>query len=404
MLTRNSRAAALLALSTLGACADPVERLMSPDTLTPAASTAPPPAHLASVEIGGGTHAVWPYTGTNLFGIPQDPINLVFTGNSDPRNVRNALLSLSGDRTGAPFNASPEGMLLAGIAQGCSWTDAFGDNQTSYSGDDGWAGSVIQLECGGYNNFRFHLRLFPAGTVTLGNVHAEVIIPGTQQHEVLTWEAAEKFVVMELLRGGLLTAPPAETGIINETEFYKSIMVPVYNGIPDGHPLRMLSGGPLSGPVSSPVPVRTDGKATVLTLATAPAAPSTEQNFTIHFGQSIPKPFCAPSGEWVRVDGPVQVSHHVHVSGDGKLTSKGVAKGTLTVRSVDLATGALGPATFAKVEQEYENEIERGKHRVTTRADQRLDLGAGRTDAFSLRLRVGSGGEAVFTANQSCGA
>jgi hypothetical protein len=392
--------AILLGLPLLAGCLDDsASTLLSP--AAPATTLAPAPAHLVSVDLASGSHQIWPYTGTDFHARPQDPINLIFAGHADARNVRNALLSLDGNRNVPPFTSSAEGMLLAGIANGCRWTDAFGDVQTTYSLEGGWAGSVLQLECGTYNTFRYHLRLFPAGMLTLGNVHAEVIIPGTQGHEVLTWEAAEKFVMMELMRGDLLAAPPVESAIVNEVGSFKGIMPVIYNGLPDGHPLRMLAGGPLEGDVTKPVPLGTDGRATILTLVTAPAAPGTSNAFVIDFGQFIPKPFCAPSGEWVRVDGPVHVTHTVTVSPSGTATSKGVAKGSLTVRSFDIATGAVGPAIPAEVEQEIETEVGRSRHRARSKSEQRLLLERGESESFALDLRVGSG-ETYFAASQSC--
>jgi hypothetical protein len=390
----------LLGLPLLAACLDDsASVLLSPAAPMPTIAAAP--SHLVAVDVASESHLVWPYTGTDFHAHPQDPINLVFAGHADPRNVRNALLSLDGNRNVSPFNTTAEGMLLAGIANGCRWTDAFGDVQATYSLDGGWAGSVLQLECGTYNTFRFHLRLFPAGILTLGNVHAEVIIPGTQGHEVLTWEAAEKFVIMELMRGELLAAPPVQSAVINEVGSFKGIMPAIYSGLPDGHPLRMLAGGPLAGEVTEPVPLATDGRATILNLRTAPAASGTSNAFVIDFGQFIPKPFCAPSGEWIRVDGPVHVTHTVTVASSGTVKSKGVAKGKLTVRSFDITTGALGPPIPAEVEQEIETEVGSSRHRATTRSEQRLLLEHGQSESFRLDLRVGSG-ETYFAASQSC--
>jgi hypothetical protein len=390
----------LLGLSPLVGCTDDGDG--SPLNPSPSALlSASPPASIVWIDVGGTSRGIWPYTGTSFSGQAQDPANLIFVGDADVRNIRSALLSLDGNRNVAPFSLTAEGQLLAGLAQSCTWTDAFGDNQVSYSVDGGWAGSVVQLECGHYNNFRYHLRLFPAGPVTLGNVHAEVIVPGTQAHEVLTWEAGEKFVMMELVRGGLLASAPGESPVINEVGSFKTIMPMIYNGLPTA--LRMLSGGPLAGTVTNPVPVLTDGRATILDLQTAPPAGGSTNAFEIMFGQVVPKPFCASTGELVRLDGPVQVTHTVDVGRRGALRSRGVAKGRIAVRSFDPATGALGAPQYAQVEQEVETEAEAGSHRATTRSDQRLILSSGGTESFALRLRVGSGGETYFSAGQSCG-
>jgi len=138
--------------------------------------TAPgPPADIATVEFGGQTLHLWPYTGGSFDGTPSDPINLVFVGKADPRAIRAALLALDGDRTAFgypndyPFNAT--------------WSDANGDVQTSYADGEGWVGNVIQLQLGRYEFGRVHLRLFRTGSAfgdggvwTLGGAHFEILI------------------------------------------------------------------------------------------------------------------------------------------------------------------------------------------------------------------------------------
>src|SRR3954453_21571650 len=133
-------------------------------------SAAAPPSLLVPIALAGGSISIWPYTGVDFSGTPQDPINLVFTGKSDPRSIRSALMSLNGDRTAYgmapvyPFN--------------CTWSDAMGDLQTGYNAEAAWVGSAIQLACGGYGPIRFHVRLFEAGAVALGKSHFQGPIPG----------------------------------------------------------------------------------------------------------------------------------------------------------------------------------------------------------------------------------
>lgn len=67
--------------------------------------------------------------------------------------------------------------------------------QTAYDARAGWVGSAIQLQCGDYGPIRFHLRLFEAGDYTLANVHFELLIPNTTEHQVLSVELAEQLVV-----------------------------------------------------------------------------------------------------------------------------------------------------------------------------------------------------------------
>src|SRR3954469_22871396 len=185
-----------------------------PDDSDPASfSAAAPPSLLVPIALAGGSISIWPYTGVDFSGTPQDPINLVFTGKSDPRSIRSALMSLDGDRTAFgmppvfPFN--------------CTWSDAIGDLQTGYNATAAWVGSAVQLACGGYGPVRFHVRLFEAGATTLGNAHFEVLIPGTADHQVLSWELAEQLVKVDLIRSGLLDAadPLGSTGSINDSPF-----------------------------------------------------------------------------------------------------------------------------------------------------------------------------------------
>src|SRR5690606_11332242 len=110
---------------------------------------------------------------------------------------------------------------------------------------------------------RFHLRLYRQGDVTLGAVHFELLIPGTTEHQVLSWELAEQLVTVDLARSGLLGAPPSQTGAINAAPTFRTIPAPIYNGVPVS--LRAAIGGPLAN-VPDPVGISTNGSATVLTL------------------------------------------------------------------------------------------------------------------------------------------
>ena len=119
---------------------------------------------------------------------------------------------------------------------------------------------AIQLQCGDYGPIRFHLRLFEAGQYTLANVHFELLIPNTTEHQVLSWELAEQLVVADFARSGLLSAPPSLTAGINPAP-WREIPAQIYNGVPV--PLRAAIRGPL-GNVSAPVPIGSDGRATIL--------------------------------------------------------------------------------------------------------------------------------------------
>ena len=210
-----------------------------------------PPADLTTIAAGGGSLSLWPYTGADFSATAQDPINLVFTGRADPRAVRSALFALSGDRSAAGLpNAAPFN---------CTWSDAIGDLQTAWNAASGWVGSAVQLACGSFGPIRVHVRLFQAGAATVGNAHFEVLIPGTTDHQVLSWELAEQLVTIDRAGCGLLAAAPVSSGVINGAPEFRQIPAQIYNLLPAD--LRAVIGGP-SGSVSGPVGIASNGTAT----------------------------------------------------------------------------------------------------------------------------------------------
>jgi hypothetical protein len=306
-------------------------------------AAATPPGLLVRIAVPGGTLSLWPYTGTDFSGTPQDPLNLIFTGASDPRSIRSALIGLDGNRTAFgmpavyPFN--------------CTWSDAIGDLQTGYNAAKAWVGSAIQLACGNYGPVRFHVRLFDAGATTLGNAHFEVLIPGTADHQVLSWELAEELVKVDFMRSGLLAAGPGGTGEINDGPF-RQIPAEIYNLIPAD--LKSIINGP-PGTVSASVPIESDGHASVFNLTAAAHSQTTgsEQAFVIQYGQVIPRPFCAQGAEYLYVEGPVSLEKTVRVSDAGELTTEFHASGHLRLTPVNPATGApAGPTYEAEVKEE----------------------------------------------------
>jgi hypothetical protein len=347
------------------------------------------PAPLVPVAYVGSALRIWPYVGTDFSGTPQDPVNLVFFGVGDPRNVRDALLSVDGTRAGP----------LAGF--NCRWTDAFGTQETAYSEQSEWSGSVIQLECGSYDPFRIHLRLFPAGDWTVGNAHFDLLIPGTTDHQVLSWEFGEQLVTYDLARSGYLVAPPAQSGPINAVGTFREIPPVIYNGLPPQ--LRALTGGPLTGAVTGPVGIPTDGSATLLALADAPQAGGTEQDIVIRFAQTIPKPFCNGGGDLVRVDGPVRLTQRVDVSRSGVLSRERSAEGDLVVRSVDPATGRLGEPVEAHVREHYGATVGGHVASVHSLRSQELLVPHGPPQRFLEQLQVGPDDVTRYLRSERCG-
>jgi hypothetical protein len=359
-------------------------------------AAAAPPSLLVPIALRGGSISIWPYTGVDFTGTPQDPINLIFSGKSEPRAIRSALMALDGDRTAFgmpqvyPFN--------------CTWSDAIGDLQTGYNAEAAWVGSAIQLACGGYGPIRFHVRLFEAGATTLGNAHFEVLIPGTADHQVLSWELAEQLVMVDFLRSGLLDAanPLGSTGSINDAPF-RGIPEQIYNGLPED--LKSLIGGP-AGSVAAPVPIGSDGKATVFNLASEvdQSAGGSEQNFVITYGQVIPRPFCASGDEFLLVEGPVSLRKSVKIAVGGGVTSEFDAAGRLRLTPVNPQTGApTGLSYEAEVKDHQVTRFdERGGHVDGLQVQTELPRNASGHGQRVIRLKVGLAGTDKYRIDIDC--
>ena len=370
----------LVTLLALG-CGD------APDRGVPSESSPPlpriavvPPAPLATIPVGSGTARIWAYATNDLL-TEQDPVNLVFTGAADPRAIRNALLALDGTRTPTfpavfPFT--------------CTWTDAIGGLMAAFGEDAGWSGSAVQLQCGAFGPIRFHLRLFKLGSFTVGNAHFEVLIPGTTDHQVLSWELAEQLVAYDVARTGLLGAAPASITGLNASPAWRTIPAVIYNGLPVD--LRVLIGGPV-GDVSTGVGIATDGNATALPLAgEAPeAAPTASQHFVIQFNQVIPRPFCSSGPtDFVLAVGPITLDQQVTTLPTGELRTVFRADGDLSVLPIDIFTGQpAGDALRARVSEDQNARAGEEGGRVEGLQQQQLlpasGIGAGQ---LSIRINV----------------
>ena len=391
-------AGALLALG-LGACADdldPTDPWEAPASLSQAASTVPAP--LTSVAFGAASLELWPFTATDLAGSAADPVNLLFPG-GDPRAVRAALMMLGGDRSayGLP-NAPPFN---------CTWRDAVGANQTAYESEAGWVGSAVQLECGAFDPIRFHIRLFPAGDWTVANAHFEVLIPGTNQHEVLSWELAEQLVTVDMIRSGLLDAAvPVAPAPLGPAPTWRAINPLVYNGLPV--PLRGAIGGPL-GNVAAPVPIPTDGHATIVNQVVSPEAQpmATQRDFTLTFNQVIPKPFCASGPfDYLLVQGPIEFNQRVVVSASQNYVSQFQAQGNLELIPVNPLVSPpapVGEPYEARIVEHYRN-IVTDKNTLVANFQMRVLLPANAPFRGHLvaHLTVGPGESTSYSLSVEC--
>jgi hypothetical protein len=379
----------------------------NPREASPAISqdgTAPPPG-LVQVSFAGEALQLWPYTEASFNGVPSDPVNLLFVGKADPVRIRAALLRLDGNRTAFgfpdmyPFNAR--------------WSDAIGDVHVNYAGSEGWLGSVIQLQLGTYDPGRVHLRLFRTGQAfsgsgvwTVGAAHFEVLIPGTADHEVLSWELARQIVTVDLIRSGLLdqSTPFVPTDPITQTPTFREIRKEVYNGLPEE--LKAAIGGP-PGLVSAPVPIPNDGRATLFHIvAEAPAQPGpTADRFSLTYNQVIPKPVCAEGPyDFVQITGPVELSRSTTVDGSGLYEYHERLAGNLTVTPVDVTASPpapAGPSYQAVIGDLQQGSIGLGSSFALSEM-KRIAPQKGGTQMLMTRLRVGTTGTDAYRAEERC--
>ncbi len=359
----------------------------------------PAPSPLVTESFGGESQEFWPFTGNNFFGIPQDPINLIFVGESDPRALRAALLFLDGDRTDYGFPDAPPFNF--------TWSDAMGDVQTAYATSSGWTANPIQLAAGPYGPIRFHLRLFDIGPWSLGGAHFELQIPNTTEHQVLSWELAEQLVTVDFLRSGLLdlAVPLAPTGPINPSPFGE-IPAIIYNGLPPE--LKGLIGGPL-GDVTDPVPIPTNGVGTILNLSKSVEGEPlvARQSFPIEFNQVIPKPFCASGPyDFLLVQGTVNFNQIVVFTPSGNFISQFHAQGHLDLTPVDPST--TPPTPIGETYQAVINQIQKGilTDNVSLASSFQMRLEIPPTGPFHgqllINLKVGPGNSSSYSLEVKC--
>lgn len=365
----------------------------------------PPPSGLVTVNAGSDPLTFWPWTGNSFDGTPVDPVNLLFTGPADPVSLRQALLSLDGDRTAYGFpDVSPFNL---------TWSDAAGDVQTCWAEGDGWLGSVVQLQLGDYDPVRVHLRLFGTGQPcghrgrwTIGAAHFELRIPGTADHQVLSWELAQQVVLVDLMRSHLLdsTTPMIPTGPINDAPSWRTIPAVIYNLLPPE--LIGAIGGPPQ-PAVADVPLASDGQGTILNVTTPTPIRRGRTNWSRRFeyGQLVPRPFCSSGpGDYVYVEGPVDFTRHVMVDRFGRLSADASYHGTLTITPMDVTQNPpvpTAPSFTAEVGEMQSGWIARGGFSVMMDTDRITHPAAG-TEFQKVRLLVRSDGHNAYVNRTKC--
>jgi hypothetical protein len=312
----------------------------------------PAPAPTVPVTVGTVTQQVWPYTyqAPNPLGTPSDPVNLVF-GNTDPREIRQALLVLDGNRTAKFPNAAPFN---------CTWVDAMGYDQAAWAEAEGWVGGVVQLACISDpmapfgNPFRYHLRLFREGNVTLGAAHFEFLIPGTAEHEVLGWNPARDLVAFDMGRTGSLIASPGGAPMGFPATF-RTVQRAVYDALVAGGATQILGyAGLYPAPVPGAVPMPLDPVAYVLTASIPfhPVRARTTTPFSVTYGVIAPKPFCNTPADYVKLEGPLHFLLKVQTDRWGTFSRSYEVQGVLKVTPLLATASGLvpnGPTVPAKI-------------------------------------------------------
>lgn len=399
-ITIRRAAAMLVAVGVwIGCTEDPVgpAPLVTGPALAVGEVAPAPPAGLFEVAFGGASIHVWPYTGNDLAGTAADPVNLLFTGHVDVLSLRAALLQLDGDRTAFglpntfPFN--------------CRWTDANGSVQTVYTDGDGWVANPVQLECGAYSPLRFHLRLFPAGNWVVGAVHFDLLIPGTPDHQVISWELARQMVLVDFLRSGRLDGvmPMGETPVMSSAPAFRDIPAVIYDGMPAE--LKFAIGGPPSSGGEA-VPLASSGTATILNIAQPAdvADGQTASDLVLPFDQVIPRPFCLLGpNDVVQVSGQIRVTTLVEIL-DGKLTSHNTLGGDLVVTPLDIQTGGpSGEPFMARVDYRYQTGV--GPTGASVNVLERIlaiPPAADGHGSLETHLNTGPNGAAHYTTRERC--
>lgn len=381
----------------LAACSDDNTPTAPGGSLRPSANETvngnepPAPAGLVTVALTDQPLTVRPFTGTDFSGAAQDPINLIFTGEADPRQIRAALMGLPGTGRAGPL-----------VGFDCIWDDAVGNPQTHYGAAQGWVGSAIQLQCGNFYGPRFHLRIFRHGAVTVANAHYEILIPGTNEHEVLSWELAKGLVTADIARTGLLGALPASSDVITPAPYYRAVQAPVATGLSADQKagLGLLTNA--DGSASIP----NSGRAAILRLGAAAqvAEGMADKDFVVTFGQVIPKPFCvAGTTGYVYASGPIRVRMRSGIA-DGNYRSEWTAAGTLNLTPFNPLTGQAAGATYqGEVSEKITTDMTQGMAEAEHLSDRREtpDIGATRGSRVQ-QLRVRENGKDIYKVDINC--
>jgi len=187
--------------------------------------------------------------------------------------------------------------------------------------------------------FRFHLRLFRSGPHTFGATHFEINIPGTAEHEVLSWDFARDFVTLDMMRTQtLVPAMPGAVPLVPPGTF-REVRRLIYEGVRGlaGDDFVKLIGLPLLPPGSTDqvVPIPTNGAAMALSpiIHFRPVKSDRTTTYQGTYKIDAPKPFCGPA--LVNLTGTLQFRLRVQTNPSGKFQRTYSVSGILRVKPLN---------------------------------------------------------------------
>jgi hypothetical protein len=366
-----------------------------------AGQSEPPPADVVTIDAGSDQLTLWPFTTENYQpgeAGQSDPINLVFL-NTDPRAIRQELMRLGPDR--------PAWSFLPSGAKGCVWMDAMGYEQAAYLEPEGWVGGEVQLACATPDSplgreYRFHVRLFRSGAHTIGGAHFEINVPGTAEHETLSWELARQFVTDEIARldgGAFQDNTPVFQPTNGSFRTARGLINAYVWQTNAGNPAFLLALGlPPPQPPFPPVPIPASGLAAVFAPAFTYEPVSSDVTLTdsrSYFVQSTPKPFC--DGTPIQITGgPLTFTLRTQTNPSGKYQRTYMLGGSLVVKT--LSTGVVQDALIS--------EIHRGmltdNHEQVTEEVSQILLATEAAAGQSLNQAFGAGNNDYFIHQEEC--
>jgi hypothetical protein len=273
----------------------------------------------------------------------------------------------------------------------------------------GWDGSVIQLTLGVYGPLRVHLRLFrtadpfgAGGIWTMGAAHFELQIPGTTEHQVLSWEWAQNVVMIDMIRSGLIDPSVTPSQPITETPSWRTIPSVIFNQIPPE--LRGALGYP-TGDIDYDFPIPNDGSASIMRVLSPAALISGPTNQTVHidFGQVIPKPICADGPyDYVYVTGPVDFTKHVDVSPQGQYRYTERYTGELQITPWDIVHNVPAGDPYSARVSGRQNGRTQGGNGLVLSEDTRLAREPAGAEIVVTYLKTATNGQNAYHVMDHC--